>query len=55
VLLAPNLTPQRLVVDPTGTYFWLSCAAATESAEGRPYFPAAPREMIRVYSCLHRN
>jgi hypothetical protein len=55
VLLAPNLTPQRLVVDPIGNYFWLSCAAATESAEGRPYFPAAPREMIRVYSCLHRN
>lgn len=55
VLLAPNLAPQRLVVDPTGNYFWLSCAAATESAEGRPYFPAAPRELIRVYSCLHRN
>jgi hypothetical protein len=55
VLLAPNFTPQRLVVDPTGNYFWLSCAAAAESAGGRPYFPAAPRELLRVYSCLHRN
>jgi hypothetical protein len=55
VLLAPGMTPQRLVVDPTGNYFWLSCATATESAKGRVYFPAAPRELIRVYSCLHRD
>lgn len=55
VLLAPGMTPQRLVVDPTGNYFWLSCAAAAESAKGRAYFPVAPRELIRVYSCLHRN
>lgn len=55
VLLAPGMTPRRLVVDPTGNYFWLSCETATESARGRPYFPSAPRQLIRVYSCLHRN
>jgi hypothetical protein len=55
VLLAPRLGPARLVVDPSATYFWLSCETATESLEARRAVPADSRELVRVYSCLHRR
>ena len=50
-----DFRPRRLVVDPAGNYFWLSCATATAAAEAQRAVPRETREMIRVYSCLHRN
>ena len=55
VLLAPNLKPARLVVDPSATYFWLSCETAAENRDARGSAPVQARELIRVYSCLHRK
>jgi hypothetical protein len=55
VLLAPSLKPARLVVDPSATYFWLSCETATESRDARRAAPVQARELVRVYSCLHRK
>jgi len=54
VLMAPNLSPSRLVVDPTAGYFWLSCKTATDNRQARRALPADARELIRVYACLHR-
>jgi hypothetical protein len=53
VILA-NFRPNRLVIDPAGNYFWLSCATATDSAKRDLAVPVQARELIRVYSCLHR-
>jgi hypothetical protein len=55
VLLAPGLAPRRLVVDPETGYFWLSCATATRSAEMSTAIPAHARQLIKIYSCLHRS
>ncbi len=55
VLLAPNLAPRRLVVHPTANYFWLSCETATENLQARRALPVESRELVRVYSCLHRR
>ncbi len=55
VLLAPGFSPQRLVIDPAGNYFWLSCATATANAAASNGIPSHSRDLIRVYSCLHRN
>jgi hypothetical protein len=54
VLVAPGFLPNRLVVDPSAGYFWLTCerAAATERADRA--VPVESRRLIRVYSCLHR-
>jgi hypothetical protein len=49
-----NFQPNRLVIDPVGNYFWLSCATATRNSERHLYVPVRAREMIRTYSCLHR-
>ncbi len=49
-----NFRPNRLVIDPTGNYFWLSCATATHSTERQLVVPSHTRELIRTYSCLHR-
>jgi hypothetical protein len=54
VLLAPELMPKRLVVDPSTGYFWLSCATATKSEQTSTAIPPQARELIRRYSCLHR-
>jgi len=53
--LVADFAPKRLVVDPRGNYFWLSCATATEAAQASRAVAQATREMIRVYSCLHRT
>jgi len=53
--LVADFRPRRLVVDPAGNYFWLSCATATEAALAPRAAPRETRDMIRVYSCLHRN
>jgi hypothetical protein len=53
VILA-NFSPQRLVIDPAGNYFWLSCATATQNSDARRAVPVQTRELVRIYSCLHR-
>jgi hypothetical protein len=55
VLVAPGMQPARLVVDPTTTYFWLSCETAKHSEEVSTAIPLEARDLIRHYSCLHRN
>lgn len=46
--------PNRLVIDPSGNYFWLSCATATANATAARAAPADGRDLVRIYSCLHR-
>jgi hypothetical protein len=53
VILA-NFLPNRLVIDPAGNYFWLSCATATRNRDADRAVSVQPRELIRIYSCLHR-
>ncbi len=52
--IVANFTPNRLVVDPAGNYFWLSCATATANAKAARAVPEAGRDLVRIYSCLHR-
>ena len=52
--LVANFMPNRLVIDPAGNYFWLSCATATANAQAIRAVPARSRELVRIYSCLHR-
>jgi hypothetical protein len=54
-VLVANFKPNRLVIDPAGNYFWLSCATATANEKAIRAIPADSRELIRVYSCLHRS
>jgi hypothetical protein len=54
VLLAPRLSPARIVVDPDANYFWLDCKTAQTSLDARSAVPAPTRRLIRAYSCLHR-
>jgi hypothetical protein len=54
VLLAPRFQPRRLVVDPNGAYYWLSCETAAASHEGNGSLPKESRRLVRLYSCLHR-
>lgn len=53
VVLA-NFAPNRLVIDPNGNYFWLSCATATQNRDAQRAVPVQARELVRIYSCLHR-
>jgi hypothetical protein len=55
VLLAPRFQPRRLVVDPNGGYYWLSCETAAAHHEGNRAIPRESRRLVRVYSCLHRR
>jgi hypothetical protein len=52
--IVANFKPNRLVIDPAGNYFWLSCAAATANAEAIRAVSPEGREFVRIYSCLHR-
>ncbi len=54
VLVAPEMKPARLVVDPSTNYFWLSCETAKQSEQTSTALPVESRRLIRVYSCLHR-
>jgi hypothetical protein len=54
ILLAPKFAPARLVVDPTATYFWLSCATAVANERANRVVPMASRRLVRVYACQHR-
>ena len=54
VILA-GFVPTRLVVSPrTANYFWLSCEMATANLEADRVVPATSRDLVRIYSCLHR-
>jgi hypothetical protein len=53
VILA-DFSPNRLVIDPAGNYFWLSCDTATQNRDAKRAVPVQARELIRLYSCLHR-
>jgi hypothetical protein len=53
-IILSNFSPNRLVIDPTGNYFWLSCATATRSKEAKLAVPDRTRELVSIYSCLHR-
>jgi hypothetical protein len=54
VVVAPRFQPRRLVVDPNGGYYWLSCETAATSHEGNRAIPKESRRLVRVYSCRHR-
>jgi hypothetical protein len=53
-VIVANFAPNRLVVDPAGNYFWLSCATATANEEAARAVSAPARSLVRIYSCLHR-
>jgi hypothetical protein len=53
-ILVSDFKPERIVVDPAGNYFWLSCKTATENAKAKRSVPVPARDLIRIYSCLHR-
>ena len=54
VLSVPDLTPARLVVDPSAGYFWLSCTTARQSDATSAALPQDARRLIRRHACLHR-
>jgi hypothetical protein len=54
VLLAPRLTPARLVVDPDASYFWTSCQTAKANEVAPRAVPAIGRRLLRTLECLHR-
>ena len=53
-VIAANFVPNRLVIDPAGNYFWLSCDTATANDEAPRAVPKEARDLVRIYSCLHR-
>jgi hypothetical protein len=54
VLVAPNLAPRHLVVDPRANYFWISCRTATRNEETNRALPAHSLLLVRLHACLHR-
>ena len=52
--IVTNFVPKRLVIDPAGNYFWLSCATATANESATRTVSVASRTLVRIYSCLHR-
>ncbi|HET7805400.1 MAG TPA: hypothetical protein VFL53_14245 [Pseudolabrys sp.] len=53
-IIVSDFKPERIVVDPAGNYFWLSCKTATDNAKAKRSVPVPARDLVRVYSCLHR-
>lgn len=53
VLVAPGMTPNRLVVDPRPNFFWISCATATANAP--TVVPVESRRLVAAHACLHRK
>jgi hypothetical protein len=53
-VIAADFMPGRLVIDPVGNYFWLSCATATANDKAARMVPNEGRDLLRIYSCLHR-
>jgi hypothetical protein len=54
VLVAPDLAPLHLVVDPRANYFWISCRTATRNQETNRALPAHSLLLVRLHACLHR-
>jgi len=54
VLVTRDLAPAHIVVAPDANFFWISCETATANAQSARALPAATRDMLRAYSCLHR-
>jgi hypothetical protein len=54
ILLVPKFTPARLVIDPAGNYFWLTCETATASEQAQRAIPLAGRTLLRIFACQHR-
>jgi len=52
--IVADFTPKRLVIDPNGNYFWLSCATATANEKAARAVERETRELVRIYSCLYR-
>jgi hypothetical protein len=55
VLVTAGSAPARIVVAAEVNFFWISCETATASAESADTLPVATRDMLQVYSCLHRR
>jgi len=53
-VIVANFLPKRLVIDPAGNYFWLSCTTATVNEEAARAVSATARSLVRIYSCVHR-
>jgi hypothetical protein len=53
-IVLSSFAPNRLVIDPAGNYFWLSCETATKNRDAMLAVPVQTRELVRVYSCLRR-
>jgi len=53
-IILSNFSPNRLVIDPAGNYFWLSCGTAMRNKDAELAVPVQTRELVQVYSCLHR-
>lgn len=54
VLVTPDFAPAHLVVSPETNFFWLPCETAIASAKAAGALPVATRDLLQVYSCLHR-
>lgn len=55
VLVAPQMSPVHLVVDPRPNWFWISCKTATRNADAIKAVPAESRHLIALHACLHRK
>ena len=44
-VIVANFMPNRLVIDPTGNYFWLSCATATANEKAARATPREGRDL----------
>ena len=49
-----DFRPARLVVDPAGNYFWISCATARAN-EARRILPDASAALVSAYACAHQR
>jgi hypothetical protein len=55
VLVAPDFTPARLLIDPRReNYFWLTCKVATANENADRAVPIESRRLVRLHACLHR-
>lgn len=54
IMLAPGFEPMRLVIDPTGGYFWLNCKAATQSRDQYSPMPRSTRALVATFACKNR-
>lgn len=55
VLVAPDLSPSRLVVDPAAGYFWLTCSQSRQNEAVGQTVPKHALALIRDYSCRYRQ